>query len=358
MGNKIFERYILKDFFKTLILSLSGIVFIYLITDFFERIGYYIDRKVSSIKLIVYYIYHIPYVLSLTIPLGFLLGVYFSLGRMTKNNEILAMRGIGVSSWGIYKPVFLYTFLLSLTMMAFNSTVLPYSLKERNEWWREEILKIKSGRMVYQRNVHILTGSGWYLYAKNLSNNRMKDIDLVYLKNGKIDKRIYAKWAVYNDSVWILNNVFLRDFSTGKEHFLKKRAMPFKELKEKPQEIARMRGKPQFMGNLQLIRYINRLVRSGNKTGREKLELYLRFSYPMICFILVLYGCPLALEVKRRGLAFGLGWGLFLSFFFWGIVQFFRVIGQKEIIFPHLAAIIPDAIFLFVGLYFMLSRRD
>ncbi len=356
MGDKIIERYILRDFFRAFLMAIVAIVIIYLITDFFERIGFYIDRKVPGKILAGYYFFHSFYVLILIAPLAFLLGVYFSLGRLTKNNEVLAMRGLGISPFFIYRPVFLWALLLSLGFTYINANVVPWALHNKRVWWREKILKIGSGQAFFERKVSMVLKSGWYLYADRLLNRTLIGIDLIYMKDGKIRRRVYAKRGIYQDGKWVLKDVYIRSFGE-RERFEKKEELTAEFITESPEDILKKRQRPEEMGILRLLNHIRELSRRGQPVQREKLEFYRRFSYPALCFILVLYGCPLALEVKRKGLAFGLGWGLFLAFFFWGIVQLFSVLGEKGAVYPFLAATLPNLAFLTGGIILMWVRK-
>ena len=357
MGGRIIERYILKDFFKALVLSIFALVMIYLITDFFERIGFYIDRKVPSKVLVGYYFFHSFYVLILIAPLGFLLGVYFSLGKHTKNNEVIAMRGLGISPYFIYRPVFLWALILSLALTFINTNIVPWSLHNKRVWWREKILKIGSGERFFERRVSMILRSGWYLYADRLLNKTLIGIDMIYTKDGRIKRRIYAKRGIYQDGRWNLKDVYIRSFNGG-ERFEKMDDLPADFITESPRDILKKRQRPEEMVVIRLVRHIGELRKRGHPVQRESLELYSRFSYPALCFILVLYGCPLALEVKRRGLAFGLGWGLFLAFFFWGIVQLFSVLGEKGSLYPFLAATLPNIAFFIGGILLMWLKKE
>jgi lipopolysaccharide export LptBFGC system permease protein LptF len=108
---------------------------------------------------------------------------------------------------------------------------------------------------------------------------------------------------------------------------------------------------------LDLVRYIKKLDRSGQKSNHERIELLERISYPFVGSIILLFGCPLALEVKRRGLLFGFGLGTLSAFTFWGIIQLFKELGIKGSLPPSLSILIPDVIFLSIGLYFMLTKE-
>ena len=356
MGGKIIERYILKDFFRAILLALIAILFIYLITDFFERIGFYVDRKVPGKILLGYYFFHSFYVLILIAPLAFLLGVYFSLGRLTKNNEVLAMRGLGISPFFIYRPVFIWAMLLTFLFTFVNTSIVPWALYNKRVWWREKILKIGKERAFFERKINMILDSGWYLYADRLINKTMYGIDLIYMENGKIEKRIYARKGIYSEGKWKFEDVYIRSFINGESYKREKEFSP-DFVSESPHEILKRQSRPEEMGILALLKHIKDLKKRGFPVQREKLEFYRRFTYPALCLILVLYGCPLALEVKRKGLAYGLGWGLFLAFFFWGIVQLFSVLGEKGAMPPFLAALLPDISFFAGGVVLMWIKR-
>lgn len=356
MGNKKIEKYILRYFLSSILFTLLGIVFIYIIVDFFEKIGIYVDRKVNPLKIIIYYLLFSPSLIILVLPLVFLLSVYFSLGRLTKNNEILAMSSVGISPLQIYKPIFIYSLLLYIFFAFINSFVVPYTTYKRNIWWRKEILGSDYTPSTYrQRNVSMITDSGWYLYIESIYKNEMVNIDMVYVKNGRIKKRIIARKGVYNEK-WEFSDVYIRYFENGEEEYMTLPIYSPDFLKEKPQDITRKKETPEEMNSFVLYKYLKSMGKKGFPMEKETVEFYLRYTYTMISLILVLYGCPLAVEAKKRGLSFGLGWGLFLSFIFWGIVQYFRALGLKGLLPPIYSASLPIILFLIIGIVLMFKK--
>lgn len=356
MGNKKIERYILKYFLFSILFTLIGIVFIYIIVDFFERLGIYIDRKVNLIKIVVHYLLFSPSLMILVLPLVFLLSVYFSLGRLTKNNEILAMNSVGISLLQIYKPIFFYSLILYIFFALFNSFIVPFTTYKKNYWWRKEILGSDYTPTTYrQRNISLITESGWYLYIESIYKNEMINIDMVYVKNGSIKKRIIARKGVYNER-WEFSDVYIREFENGEEKYKTLPVYSPEFLKEKPQDIMKKREAPEEMNSFVLYKYLISMKRKGFSMEKEQVEFYLRYTYTMISLILVLYGCPLAISAKKKGLSFGLGWGLFLSFIFWGIVQYFRALGLKGVLSPFCSVSFPILVFLIIGIVLMLKK--
>ena len=358
MGNRILERYILKRFLKAFFLSLLAFLFIYIITNLFEHLGYFIDRKAETIDIIGYYLLFSPEIIVRLMPLGILLGVYFSLGILTRNNEVLAIRGLGISPLEIFKPIFLYGFLISVIVLSFNLSMVPKTGHLMKEFKRERIDKVKGTRKAYGRNINYITEEGWIIKIKTLRGEKIGDIDLFLYNKGRLDSRIYASSGEWMDSSWILEDVHKRIFSENgklKYKYIEKEKSDI--LYVSPAELTKSTYDPLNLSFKELSNYIKRLELSGQLSQRERVELYIRISYPIIGFIILFFGCPLALEVKRRGLIFGFGLGILASFTFWGIIQLFKELGIKGALPPSLSIIIPDLLFLTFGFYLLFKSK-
>ncbi|MEA1912281.1 MAG: LptF/LptG family permease [candidate division WOR-3 bacterium] len=358
MGNKILERYILKKFLKSLFISLLGFLFIYIITNLFERIGYFIDRDAKFFDVIGYYLLFSPMIIVRLMPLAVLLGVYFSLGLVTKHNEVLAIRGLGVSPFMIYKPIFIYGFIISFLVFSLNLSFVPRTKHLLEEYKKVRIDKIKGLQENYAQNINYITPEGWIVKIKKLKGDRIFDANFFHYKQGKMVSRIYAKSGKWKDSLWILEDVHDRRFSESGEVVYKSRKNEkSKILKASPDELGKANRNPMNLAFTNLLQYVRRLEMSGQFSRRERVELLERISYPFMSFIILFFGCPLALEVKRRGLIFGFGLGLLASFTFWGIIQLFKELGVKGASPPSLSVFGPDIIFLSLGLYLLIKKK-
>ncbi|TNF98258.1 MAG: LPS export ABC transporter permease LptF [Gammaproteobacteria bacterium] len=62
---------------------------------------------------------------ALIMPMAVLLAVIMTVGRMYRDSEIVVMKGCGVSTWQLYKPLGLLAFFLALTLGWLSFFVLP-----------------------------------------------------------------------------------------------------------------------------------------------------------------------------------------------------------------------------------------
>jgi len=357
MKNRILDNYIIKKFILVLMLSLVGFVFIYIITNLFENIGYFVDRKASVFTVFQYYLLFTPKIIVLLMPLATLMGIYFSLGLITKHNEVLAIRGLGISPFRIYKPIFLYGFSVSVLVLAFNLSLVPRSKELLREFKRKKIDKLEAFATSYARDINYLTEEGKIVGISRLKGNFIYDVFILDYENGKLVARIDAGKGEWKDSVWVFSGVYIRKFDGDIIKLESEDEKTIESFKASPDELARSKHDPVNLSLSDLLNYIGKLDRSGQKSNVERIELFERISYPFVSTIILLFGCPLAMEVKRRGLLFGFGLGILSSFTFWGIIQLFKELGIKGVLPPLISILIPDILFLFLGLYFMLKKE-
>jgi lipopolysaccharide export system permease protein len=357
MTNKILDTYIIKKFLSAVIFAISGFLFIYIITNLFENIGYFVDRKATLLTVLKYYLLFSPKIIVLLMPLATLMGIYFSLGLITKHNEVLAIRGLGISPFRIYRPIFLYGFFLSIIVFIFNLSLVPKTKHLLNEFKRSQIDKINDTGKLYARNINYITDTGETINIKRLNENEIFEIHILSYEEGQIISRVDATRGIWKDSLWVLYNVYSRDFIGDRVLLDTKEKKTIKNFKVPPAELARSKYNPMNFSFTDLLRYIHKLDRSGQKSEEERIELLERISYPFVSFILLFFGCPLALEVKRRGLLFGFGLGTLSAFTFWGIIQLFKELGIKGNLSPSLSILIPDLLFLTIGVYLLLKKE-
>jgi len=106
----VLDKYVLKKFIINLFISIVAFVMIFLVVDLIENIDKFIDRDAEVSIVFFYYIYYIPYIINLTLPISMLLSCLFTLGSMSQHNEIVAQKSAGISLYRIFTPLFVLAF--------------------------------------------------------------------------------------------------------------------------------------------------------------------------------------------------------------------------------------------------------
>src|SRR5512136_868701 len=102
---KLFDRFLLREFLKLMLLALACVVGIYLMIDLFEQLGYYLSRKVPLITLIEYYACFTPTAVNLLFPVSFVLSCFMVFGRLTRQRELAALQSAGVNTYRLFRPI-------------------------------------------------------------------------------------------------------------------------------------------------------------------------------------------------------------------------------------------------------------
>ena len=114
---KMLKRYVLTQFIKVYLLTATGLIGIFLIVDFFERIDEFLAKDAPMIDLISYYIFKIPFIAFYMAPQGVLLATVITLASIARNNEFTAMKACGISITGITFPIIGASFIIALMVL-------------------------------------------------------------------------------------------------------------------------------------------------------------------------------------------------------------------------------------------------
>src|SRR5205085_1619343 len=135
------DRYVVEQFLQAYLYCIAGFVSIWFIFDVSDNISSFLDQRISRTMILQYYLTQIPQIIVILLPVALLLALLFSLGRMSRSNEIVSMLTSGVSLPRILAPLFLVGLLSTAA-----STALNYSLAPHGEYARKRLLEDPQSR--------------------------------------------------------------------------------------------------------------------------------------------------------------------------------------------------------------------
>src|SRR5207253_11284879 len=98
---------------------------IILMRNLFDFAGMIIKRSLPAATVGKLLLLSLPHIVVLTVPMSLLFGILIAIGRLSADSEIIAMRALGISTRTIYRPVFLFSFLMFLLNLYLMNFVLP-----------------------------------------------------------------------------------------------------------------------------------------------------------------------------------------------------------------------------------------
>ena len=135
---RIIDRYILKD---TLMLTGIGVgvfTFVFFVSKLFRVTEMIVDKGIPFVYAMILLACLIPAFLVFVVPMAFLMGVLLSLGRMSADNEIIALKTSGVGLYRLSPPVIF----LSLLTFLFTSFLVLYAVPWGSMSFRETLFKL------------------------------------------------------------------------------------------------------------------------------------------------------------------------------------------------------------------------
>ncbi|MDC0358790.1 LPS export ABC transporter permease LptG [Oligoflexia bacterium] len=352
---KLLHRYILGQLLRNLLISLMIFVFLFLVFDFFDRIDDILEEDVSIFIIIKYFIYKVPEMISLTLPIAMLVSTMFALGILSKNSEITAMRASGLKIAWLAKPILCTGLALSIFSIAFNELVVPYSSRRVREIYNIDIKeKNRTGR--YSQN-DFWWRSGDDFYSVNMFDSRtntLLDLSKFKITEGfRISKRVTANKATHVNPAlgWNMQQVSIYRFpQAAPPETTKEKSLPL-PIPEKPKDFYNARMYPSTMSFFQLKRFIHAQQENGLSITSYLADLYAKVAFPFVIFIVGLAVIPFSLSPSRSGsMASSFMAGLLIGFSYYAVHSFSIAMGRAEFWNPLLAAWMANCLLGLVGI--------
>ena len=352
----ILDAYILRRIARPLALVFAVFVAVFILVDLFDHAHSFIDNNVPVGTALLYYLYYTPLIIVLTSPVAMLLATLLSVGGLARSNEIMAMKGSGVSLHRVLLPILVLSLVVSAVDVLIGETLLPPATQRRLSIEESEI-KRRGSDIVKNEPVFVLPDGTMFL-ARRL-NTRTQTLDQVtveeYRHEGVPARRIDAERATWEDDEWVFYDGTARVFTGERELVARFDRLAPGYYEPTPGEMGTRRLEPDEMPYRELRAHIARLRASGKDPRELSVQLHLKTSFPFVTVIMTLLGGALAAGTRRSGFALSFAAALAVSFLYYGVLQVGQVLGRQGILVPWLAAWLANILFAGVGLA-LLSR--
>jgi lipopolysaccharide export system permease protein len=358
----VLHRYVTREYLKVFLLSLSGLILIYLVVLFFQKMDTFIKHQAPFLLIFEYLLFKIPEVIfQWTLPYAVLLSTLLTLGALSRHSEITAMKAGGVSLYRITIPLFIIALLTSGLAFLGNEYLVP--LTNQKTRYLLSVKVRKQPQTSYFKNYKI-----WYHGNLGIFNIQLLDAKEKILKGFTLYQfddefrctlRIDAREARWIDGKWKLRQGAIREFHEGEAI----RTTPFSDyefdLQENWESFQRIEQKADEMSYSELRSYIEKIQGAGYDTTRYLTDLYSKLSYPLLNLIMVLVGIPFALKTGRSGgVALSIGISVMIGFLYGVTFYIFLSFGKSGILPPFLAAWTPTLLFALTGIFTLTSIRQ
>lgn len=356
----ILNRYIAQTWLRLLMLCLSGFVGIYLVIDLIEKIPRFMRAGGVAGDILQYFVLKLPEMLSRTATFSILMATLLTLGVLSRDSEIIAMRSCGVSLLRISLPMLVLGLFASILLLINSEFVLPYSYA-RTEIIENVKIKKKGDRITFKRNNIWFRSSSMILQARLFEpKTRTLSGVVVWSVDGSMNpvSRIDADTAVYREGRWILNSTNKRSFKTVAGYAPQYAQTMALDLNLKVEDLQVLDKDADNMSIRTLKEYAENLSRGGYKACRYLTMMHTKIASPFAALIMVLLGIPFALRNSRSGgIAMGIGASIGIGFAYFVVNAVLLSYGRSGVLPPVVAAWGANFLFMLSGIWLSMTVK-
>jgi len=344
----LIARYILREFFKTSVAILLGIVVLYLSVTFLKDADDFIKHHATLAQIGRYYLYSIPGLIGQALPFSALIGTLLSLGALSRHQEITAMRAGGISLLRITFPVLLGGTLMSVFGFLNNEVVMP-AYAARAAHIRSVEVEKKQERVMFQQRKLWLRGPDNSIANIDLvSPDRREMIGVNIFKlnpDFTVRERISAGRLVWEQDAWKVRDS-MKFSPTGTAVGVSSADGEVYNVVDRPEDMGMIVKDSVEMDFNELLAYVRKLKASGYKAVRYEVDLHGKIAAPFACLLMVMIAAPLSMQRARSGgAARGIAVAVMIAAIYWALVSGGRALGLSGALPPLTAAWLANAVF-------------
>ncbi len=366
------DRYMVRTFLAPLMFCFVAFTSLWIIMDLLDNLKDFQEAHTSLGRVVHFYMGVVPYIFVEVMPPALLLAVLYTLTKMSRANEIVAMLGAGRSVVQILLPILLLTAAVAVLSLAAN-----YYWAPRAQGNREAVFRALSARQhdsimasaVMYRDP--FSNRVWYVSSIpfSLRDGRLRGVRVQEEgPDGKLKRVIHADSAMWwPGGTWrfydgrevtyegggpVDNQPFPKDDS-GRS------TLDVKSFEETPWSMMSHALKPDYMGVPELVSYLKAHPKdSVAKLAPFQVHFHQRFALPWQSFALALVAAPLGIAYSRRGAVGGIAGSIFIFFGILFLNNLCLNLGRGAHVPPWLSPWIPHLIFGALGLVLLHYRSQ
>lgn len=362
----IIDRYISKLFLAFFLGGLVIFVTLFVTVDAMTNMV----RFSAPVSLMIqYYLLYVPSIVYQMIPVACLLGTIFTLGTLSRNNELVALFSSGMSLARISMPILVLVLVISSISFWLNDRVLPIANQKKNYVYYVEIRKqpglystVKTDRIWYRSgNVlfNIKTLQAEQGTAQGLSmyyfNSAWELIQMIAAERVKLEGET---WELYNGTVTLFagtgGGAEGTESAPMTQNFMRKTIT----VSEDSRDIQQSSQSTDTLSVAELKRYINRNKESGLDTLRYEVDYHAKFSFAFAAFVMSFLGIPFSVTRQRSGgTAANVGITVGLAFLYYAAYSSGITLGQHGALPPILAVWVPNFAMVSLSAFFLFRLK-
>jgi len=356
---KILRNYILKEFIGPLLLCLGTLTFLMVLIGNLKRIAdLVINKGVDFFSVVQVFLYLTPYIVTYTLPISILVAILLALGRLSGDNEVIAIRSSGVNLFKLILPLLIIGLVLSMGLAVFNDQAASYSHFAYRKVLQE--MGIKNPTAAFEEGVFIDSFQKYILFIYNVDQkkNRLNNIR-IYEPQGE-DKPTRTIIAKAGEFITIpgKNAIKLKLIDGTSDEPDPENPTNFYKLNFRTYfmnlDMAQMQDKVvnkkyKEMTIKELKKAAKKLKSEGITPAPLITKIHEKLALAFSCFVFMLLGSSLGIITRRREKSINIGIAVLIIVCYYPMYIGFVALAMEGALPAALALWIPNIIFTSIG---------
>lgn len=417
---KTIYLFIAREFFISFLVSFSFFFFIFFVNQLLLMAGEILEKSVSLPIVTKLIIYSLPAIIAIAFPFATLVGALMAVGKLSSDNEILAMECSGISLKRIFLPLVTIGVFFSLFSFIVNDYFLPLGSIHFTRLYKELIysnpeLELEPNSIKHYQDSTIITGnikSGVIENIVIIDRSIENDKRIILAEKGGFNSGNEAAGVIslnlskvfthvaeanskgdftYSTAERMIYNILLKDITVSlknpgpremssrdvyavieeKQDDFNKRVnqqkiqtaisgyrllSSYQEIMDHIQDDGFAQKSEMLDRNLDKFQHDSVKHLEDKSLQIWKLEFYQKMSIPFSCLPFILLAFPLGLFTKRSGKSVGFGIGLLITVVYWAMLIGGRTVGIRTNVAPGLIMWLPNIFIFFIGSGLLIRR--
>jgi len=354
------DRYMVSELGGPFSFGFSAFTLIFTATQLIAIGKLVSDEHAPLWAAIQFFLWELPQYLLLVIPMAMLLGVLLSLGRLSGESEITAMKAGGISVLRIVAPLLVVGLIASLVVLVLQEELVPIA-NDQAAYVREAVIK-KLSPFTSNLNFNIpLAGGGSRLTrAASLdpATQTLLHVTIIeYDKENRFVQIIKSDKAKYVAPTWSFADATIYRFNPdGSLGAVSTDPRLRVDIGEPPSEMAKRAtlSNPEEMSRAQIKQQLDSGQLSPLQENQFRETYEAKLARPFASFVFALIAVPFGMRPARGGgTSLGFGLAVAIVFAYYVIVTIFGSIGELGGPAAFIAAWTPNLLFTAIGLWLL-----
>lgn len=201
---KKLHLYIIKEFLGSFLFGLVVFSMLLLLDQVFQLVDLFLSKGVAFLLIVKLFIFILPNILTLAIPMSVLFGVLISYGRLSEDNEITAMKANSMDYKTLSMPVIIFICIISFFLVFFNHFLSP-SMHTNFRNLYEEIIRQRPLVTFSEKTITKLDEYQIYANKVDSNTNSLSGVNIYKFeskKKKKNDDKIMSVSIKDDESSW------------------------------------------------------------------------------------------------------------------------------------------------------------